>query len=521
MSDQQTGQKLSAHARVLARAQRLAPQPPPGNTLSDLAAELSPAEIGARRGLTVAAVRGIGSFYDQLEHVTRACTGTACHFGGGPALRERLESMGPVGQVRCVGHCYSPPAFRSGDKIYSCPARETVESWLDEWGEGPSPMVDLLPIPRASMVEEPEDPVLLRRLLPGGPRDPWPEYDLPDGEAILRAVEAAGLPGGEGAELPAAARWRAVKASASAQRWIVANGDEGDPGSYVDRLLFEEDPHAVLAGMLACGRAVGATRGIAYVRAEYPQSIRALRGAINEARARGVLGAAFDVEVFVGAGAYVCGEESALLRSIEGLRGEPSPGHASVAGHGLHGQPTLVHDAETLAVIPWVVRNARAVASKLVCISGAVQRPGVVEISLGMTLRDVLTRAGGGEIPGRRWGMALVGGPTGRVLPASRFDTPLSHDALPGMGHTGVVVLDDTVTPRALAEHLFAFAAAESCGACTPCRAGSVQLARMQGRAALERLLSTMETGSMCGFGARVPRPIRDLLAHYGNEVLP
>ncbi len=517
MAEKQSHPAPSALPPLLARAMRLVPEPPPGNAIADLAAGLPPGEVSARRGLPRATVLGIRSFYEQLDHVTRACSGTACRFGGADALRERLEAMGPVGDVRCLGHCYAAPAFRSGDKVYACPPSETVEGWLDEWGEGPSPMVDLLPTPRTSLVAE---PVALRRLLPGRARDPWSEYELPAGEAILAAVEAAALADGDDGAGPVAARWRAVRDAAAGPRWVVANGDEGDPGSYVGRMLLEEDPHAVLAGLLACARAVGAQRGVVHVRAEYPRAIRAVRAAIAAARERGALGP-FAVDVCVGAGSYVCGEDSALVRSIEGLRGEPSPGLPPVTERGLFGRPTVVQDVASLALVPWVARHGRAPASRAVCLAGAVRRPGVVEIPVGLPLRELLERAGGGAPDGRRWGMALVGGPLGRVLPASRFDTPLSGEALPGMGHAGVVVLDDTVSPRALAEHVFAFAAAESCGACLPCRIGTARLARVGSRTWLERLLETLEIGGMCRFGRAVPRPVRDLLAHFGSEVLP
>jgi formate dehydrogenase iron-sulfur subunit len=180
----------------------------------------------------------------------------------------------------------------------------------------------------------------------------------------------------------------------------------------------------------------------------------------------------------------------------------------------------VVQNVETLAVVPWVVRNGRGARTKAVSLAGALVRPGAVEVTLGTPLREVLERGAGGAPPGRRWKMALVGGPMGRVLPAKDFDVPLSYEALPGMGHAGVVVLDDTVTPRALAEHLFAFARSESCGSCTPCRVGTERLAGLRERGALERLLETLEVGSLCGFGQGVPRPIRDLLAHYGDEVL-
>ncbi len=301
---------------------------------------------------------------------------------------------------------------------------------------------------------------------------------------------------------------------------MVANGDEGDPGSFGDRLLLEEDPHAVLAGMVACARAIGARRGVVYSRAEYPRARAVMREAVAAARRAGRLGEAFDAEVVSGAGSYICGEETALLRSIEGLRGEPRPKPPFPSESGLHGRPTVVQNVETLAAVPWIVRTGRGAGTKVVSLSGALRWRGVVEVALGTPLRRILQEAGEGPPPGRRWKMALVGGPMGRVLPESEFDTPLSYQTLPGMGHAGVVVLDDTVTPRALAEHLFRFARAESCGTCTPCRVGTAQLHRLRERGALERLLDTLEAGSLCGFGQGVPRPIRDLLEHFGDEVL-
>lgn len=521
-----SGSNRIRSSHLLERARRLAPAPPPGNAVGDLAGDLGVAEVAERRGLPIATVRGIRSFYDQIERITRVCEGTACRFGGGHALRERLEGMGPVGEVKCLGHCYQAPAFRSGEKVYACPSSERVEDWLDEWGEGPSPMVDLHPIPRASLCEE---PVVLRHLLggiggaahgAGGVAPAWDEYQLPDPDTILANVDAAKVRGRGGAAFPTATKWRTARQTLADVKYVVANGDEGDPGSYVDRLLLEEDPHTVLAGMLACARVIGATRGIVYIRSEYPQAQRIMRRAIGEARARGVLGAAFDVEVLSGAGSYVCGEENALLRSIEGLRGEPSPKPPFPAEAGLFGKPTVVQNVETLALIPWAARHAKPTGTKAVCVSGAVARPGLVEVPLGMTVREILERGAGGAESGRTWRMALVGGPMGRVLPVEKFDTPLSYEALPGMGHAGIVVLDDHVSPRELAEHLFAFARGESCGNCTPCRVGTSRLAQVRDRATFERLLTTMEEGSLCGFGSTVPKPLRDLLAVWGEEVL-
>jgi len=473
-------------------------------------------EVARATGLPPAVVAGVRSSYDLLVPGPHVCDGTACHFAGAGKLAAELELRGPASRVRCLGHCYAAPTFLSGDRVFAKPAAQTLASWVGGWGEGAEPHEDLAPLPRRSLVDP---PIVLRNLLPGGRRAGLGEYELPPGPDILAAIAAAGLRGRGGAAFPTAAKWEAARGTDAPERFVVANGDEGDPGSFVDRLLLEEDPHAVLAGMLACARVIGARRGFVYVRGEYPRARAAVREAIREARAAGRLGVHFEVEVVSGAGAYVCGEETALLRSIEGLRGESQPKPPYPTQAGLLGRPTVVQNVETLAVVPWIARTRRRGGTKAVSLSGAIAHPGVVEVALGTSLRRVLTEAGGGPPAGCRWGMALVGGPMGRVLPEARFDAALSYDTLPGLGHAGIVLLDETVTPRALAEHLFAFAAAESCGACTPCRVGTARLRAMPDRARLERLLETLEMGSLCGFGQGVPRPIRDLLEQFGDRV--
>lgn len=490
----------------------------PGSVLGDLLAGFTLQEISTRRGLPRHRVEAIRSYYHQLERGPSVCDGTACHFAGRDRLAQHLSNDGPAPMVRCLGHCYAAPAFRSGDRVFTPPPNRSLEAWLEDWGESGAPQEDLNAMPRRSLAAV---PVVLRNLLPGGTGSGLHEYALPDGEEVLAAVEAARLRGRGGAAFPTAAKWRTARDTPAPERFVVANGDEGDPGSFVDRLLLEEDPHAILAGMAACARAIGSRRGFVYIRAEYPTAQRAMRRAIVEAREAGVLGAAFDVEVVVGAGSYLCGEETALLNSIEGLRGEPRPRPPFPAEAGLFRMPTVVQNVETLAIVPWVARMHRPTGTKAVSLSGAVRRPGVYEVALGTPIRSVLEQGGGGAPEGRRWRMALVGGPMGRLLPEAQFDTPLDFDGLPAMGHAGIVVLDDTVTPRTLAEHLFAFAREESCGNCAPCRIGTARLADMRTRADLERLLTTLEMGSLCGFGQGVPRPVRDLLREFGDEVLP
>jgi NADH:ubiquinone oxidoreductase subunit F (NADH-binding) len=427
-------------------------------------------------GLPRSAIAGVRTFYDSWrEEEGRACTGTACWFARG-------ARGGPEG-THCLGRCYEAPVPN---------------------GREPSP------IPARSLCE----PVVLRHVL--GSSDPLAEYDLGSGLAILDAIDRSGLRGRGGAAYPTGAKWRAALRSPGHDRVVVANGDEGDPGSFVDRLLLLRSPHAVLAGMKACARAIDAHIGIVFVRAEYPDAARSIEQAIGEATRAGLLGD-FAVRCVRGAGSYVAGEETALLRAIEGRRAEPSPKPPYPAERGLFDLPTVVQNVETLSVVPWIVANGKRGHTKAFSISGAVKAPAVLEAPLGTALATVLAECGGPP-DGLRWKMALVGGPMGTVVPAGRFDVALDYDSI-ALGHGGIVVLDESVSARALAEHLFAFARTESCGACTPCRVGTSVLESRTTRTALERTLETLEIGSLCAFGKSVPRPIRDLLTHFPDEM--
>ena len=484
---------------ILVRARRLAGGAASGNAIGDLMRGSADGEVAAKRGLPLATVEGIRSGYDLIALGPRYCDGTSCHFSGAAEVRSRHPHLDAASAVRCLGHCYEPPAFQVQGRVYA-----GAEGW--EAGE----------IPRRSLAES---PVVLRHLVAGAAPADFSEYDLPPGAEILAALEQSHLRGRGGASFPTAAKWRTARDTAAERRYVVANGDEGDPGSFVDRLLMEEDPHAILAGMAACAKVIGATHGIVYVRGEYPRAQASIRAAIEAARAADRLGRGFDIEVISGAGSYVCGEETALLRSIAGLRGEAQPKPPYPAEAGLHGFPTVVQNVETLAIVPWAARQRRPSGTKAMSLSGAIRHPGVVEVPLGTPLRRVLTQAGGGPPADRGWRMALIGGPLGRVVPERDFDVPLSYEGLPGLGHAGIVVLDEGVSPRALAEHLFEFARLESCSACAPCRIGAARLAGIRDASSMRRLLETLEMGSLCGFGQSVPRPIRDLLEHFGDQV--
>lgn len=427
---------------------------------------------------------GVESFYALGHELDVVCDGTACHFAGGPGIDPQLP------RVRCVGHCYEAPSRLTGPSVAT--------------GNGHPALLKNLA----------STPVVLRHLLTDS-RGEADHDDLPSGDDILAVIEGVGLRGRGGAAYPTAAKWKVAKAQPSAEKWVVANGDEGDPGSWIDRLLLERSPHAVLAGMRACGRAIGANRGVVYIRGEYPRARAAVEAALAEER--------FDdmrIHVVGGHGSYVVGEETALLNAIEGQRGEPRPKPPYPAVSGLFGKPTVVQNVETLSIIPHIVRANSGASHKAICVAGAVREPACVEVTLGTPLRRVLNEACGGPREGSRWTMALVGGPLGRVIPAAAFDVELAYDALPGLGHGGVVVFDASVSPGALFRHLAEFARSESCGSCTPCRVGSARIADMRDTPSLDRLLTTMEMGSLCGFGQGVPRPIRDLVELCGERVL-
>lgn len=437
-----------------------------------------------RTGQNAVGLESIRSFYDLLHHGLgpMVCAGTACAFADGfkPATSDPKNQ-----EVYCLGRCFEAPASSQ------CFPKS---------------------IPYRSLAKE---PIVLRRLFDR--RNPLDDYRLPSGDDILNAVADCGLKGRGGAAFPTGKKWRLAKDTPAPDRYVVANGDEGDPGSFVDRLLLEECPHAVLAGMAACAKAIGSRSGILYIRGEYPLAVMRVEAAIAEAKAARVFGE-FDVRVVVGAGSYVAGEETALIRSIEGLRAEPWPKPPYPAQKGLHGLPTVVQNVETLAVVPWVLAHRRRADQKALSLSGAIKEPGIVEIELGQTLRSVVLAAGGAP-PGHRIKMALIGGPMGRVLSEPEFDVRLSFEDMPGMGHGGIVFFDERVRASDLLAHLYEFARKESCGNCAPCRIGCAQLESRRTPAELERLLTTLEEGSMCGFGQGVPRPIRDLMRLFPEEI--
>jgi formate dehydrogenase iron-sulfur subunit len=356
--------------------------------------------------------------------------------------------------------------------------------------------------------------------------------------AIVQAIADSGLRGRGGAAFPAGIKWRTVHDATAAQKYVVCNADEGDSGTFSDRMLMEGDPFCLLEGMVIAGRAVGADRGYIYVRSEYPHAIAALDAAL--AAAGDFLGD-FHVEVRKGAGSYVCGEETALLESLEGRRGIVRSKPPLPAIEGLFGQPTLIHNVITLASVPDILAAGAAAHRDLGSgrsrgtlpfqLAGNIRHGGLVEVPFGLTLRELLYDFGGGSRSGRPLRAVQVGGPLGAYLPESQFDTPLDYEAFAaigaGLGHGGIVAFDDTVDMAKQARYAMKFCAIESCGKCTPCRIGSTRGVEVIDRIRagdrtqielLEDLCETMVQGSACAMGSMTPIPVMSALHHFPED---
>ena len=369
-------------------------------------------------------------------------------------------------------------------------------------------------------------------------------------QAIVDEVKTSGLRGRGGAAFPAGIKWQTVLDTVAEQKYIVCNADEGDSGTFADRLLMEADPYQLIEGMIIAGLAVGASQGYIYLRSEYPRAREILATAIATAAAENYLGddirgsdKSFRLELRIGAGAYICGEETSLLDSLEGKRGmvRAKPPLPAIAG--LFGRPTVVNNVLTLAAVTMVLSKGpdyyrdfgvgRSRGTLAIQLAGNVRRGGLVELAYGATLGQVVEEYGGGSYSGRPLRAIQVGGPLGAYMPQSQWETPLDYEAFATvgamLGHGGVVAFDDTVDMGAQARFAMEFCAAESCGKCTPCRVGSVRgvevidriIARdapEQNMALLQDLCDTMEHGSLCAMGGLTPSPVRSALAHFPED---
>lgn len=369
-------------------------------------------------------------------------------------------------------------------------------------------------------------------------------------EQVIEEVKVSGLRGRGGAGFPTGIKWEATRKSISDQKYVVCNADEGDPGAFMDRSILEGDPHKVLEAMAICGYAVGSDTGYIYIRAEYPLAIERLQLAISQAKNLGLLGNNilgtdfnFNIELKYGAGAFVCGEGTALMRSIEGNRGEPRMKTYSSTKKGLWDVPTCANNVETFANIPPILSNGgnwyknigteKSSGTKVFALGGKINNVGLVEIPMGTTLRDVIYNIGGGIPDGREFKAVLTGGPSGGCIPSDYLDTPIDFDNLSNlgsmMGSGGMLILDDTDCMVDIAKFFLGFTVEESCGKCTPCRIGNKRLLEIltkitdgkgteQDLIDLENLSKTIVSTSLCGLGKSAPNPVLSTLNYFYDE---
>ena len=376
-------------------------------------------------------------------------------------------------------------------------------------------------------------------------------------EAMIDTIETSGLRGRGGAGFPAHIKWRTVFDTPGEQKYIVCNADEGDSGTFADRILMEGDPYRLIEGMTIAGLATGATKGYVYLRSEYPIAARIFQAALDNAYDAGLLGGdilgkgkAFDLELFIGAGAYICGEETSLLESLEGKRGEIRVKPPVPAIAGLFGQPTLVHNVISYACVPAIMGNGgdwyanlgvdRSTGTMAFQLAGNIRRGGLVEVPFGITINDLVYGYGEDTRSGRPVRTVQIGGPLGAYLKPDEFDTPLTYENMmaigAGIGHGGLVVYDDSVDLAAQARYAFEFCEVESCGKCTPCRLGAVRgketmdaviAARREGRAAedklamIDDLCEVMETASLCQMGGMTPIPVTSAIKRFPEDFRP
>ena len=479
------------------------------------------------------------TFYDFLRpgntgHKIRICNGTACMIAGTQKKltrqAEEIFDKDEIGHATCLGHCHSNSAFMYRNKTYTLPEEVSLKDFIEENNEGNNVY---------HVVNTGKD------ILTGntGPlQDYYSEIlDLVENHPVRveENMRDSGLRGRGGAGFPFYIKWNAVKSQPSEKKFIVCNADEGDPGAFSDMYLLEQQPHKVLLGMYIAGRTAGADEGILYIRGEYPHSITSVKKAIETAEQ---MIPDFRFRIIEGQGSYVCGEETALLNSIEGLRPEVRVRPPYPAQEGLYGKPTLLSNVETFANLPWIIiRGGKAFAelgkgkstgTKLVSLDWNFVNPGVYEVEMGIPLKTLFHEIAGGFVNPVK--AVQIGGPLGGIVPVNRWDgLTLDFETLSEagflLGHAGVVSIPEDFPMMEMIQHLMKFTADESCGKCYPCRIGSYRGYEMtqkalQGTYKIDKklfsdLLDTLEWGSLCALGGGLPLPVRNILAYFSDEI--
>ena len=482
------------------------------------------------------------------------------------ALRENKIDARLI-RTGCVGACYLEPIVEivgdGGEKhTYVGVSAESAGQIVQKHILGGKPVEELLMQDEDLKTLERQTKIALRNCGVIDPEDIG-EYIAGGGyssaEKCVKSMSPAGvidiikesnLRGRGGAGFPTWFKWNAAKNSQGAPKYMVCNADEGDPGAFMDRAVLEGDPHSVLEGILIGGYAIGAAEGIIYVRAEYPLAITRLKTAIQQAKDLGYLGKnlfgtdfAFDIRIKAGAGAFVCGEETALIESLEGSRGMPRLKPPFPAERGYWGKPTNINNVETFANVPWIIQNSGAAfaamgtpkssGTKVFALTGKIKKGGLVEIPMGLPLREIIFDIGGGIKNDREFKAVQMGGPSGGCIPAALLDTPVTYEDIPAtgaiVGSGGMVVMDDTTCMVDMARFFLDFTQKESCGKCNYCRIGTKRMLETLNRIVageghdgdielLEELSDRIKDGSMCALGQTAPNPVQTTLRHFRNE---
>lgn len=510
----------------------------------------------------------------RYRHCIRVCMAAGCQSSGAgqvytglcDAVRDSAASNDvEVKSVGCMGLCSAGPLVEVAENhtenkhLYRDVAETDVAELLDSCEQGPL----------ARRLCRTDVPFFQRQqkivLENSGIIDPEriEDYFTRDGyqalieavtemtpDEVLQHVRISGLRGRGGGGYPSALKWATVAKAPGKQKYVICNADEGDPGAFMDRAVLESDPHRVLEGMALAAYAVGASHGYIYIRAEYPLAVERLRCAIKQASRVGLLGQRvcetdfrFEIEIRLGAGAFVCGEETALMASIEGLRGQPSPRPPYPAQSGLWDCPTLINNVETFANVPPIIRNGGAwfasigtegsKGTKVFALAGQIQNTGLIEVPMGTPLREIVQEIGGGIPNGGQFKAVQTGGPSGGCLPERFLDMPVEYDTLRQagsiMGSGGMIVMDETSSMVDVARYFMEFCMTESCGKCIPCRAGTYQMhgilqkicrgeANAADLALLEELCDVVQNTSLCGLGQTAPNPVLSTLRYFRHE---
>lgn len=508
----------------------------------------------------------------QFEHIINVCVAAGCLSCGSQELLEAfkreiekrgLEKWCLAKGVGCLGLCTAGPlvSIEPVGIIYKAVTVKDVPEIIDALTGSP---VERLACSKEMSFFKRQQKIVLENF---GIIDPEriEEYIARGGyealymvlrdmtpSSVIERIVKSGLRGRGGGGYPTGLKWTTVMKASGTQKYVICNADEGDPGAFMDRSVLESDPHRVLEGMAIAGYAVGADKAFIYVRAEYPLAIKRLKRAIAQAEQMGILGRGifnttfnFDIKLRLGAGAFVCGEETALIASIEGSRGNPRPRPPYPAEHGLWGCPTLINNVETFANVPTIIRKGsewfasfgteKSKGTKVFALAGRINNTGLIEVAMGTTLRDIVFDIGGGIPEGSKFKAVQTGGPSGGCITEEYLDMPVDYDSLTKlgsiMGSGGMIVMDNTSCMVDVAKFFVDFCMTESCGKCVPCRDGSAQMyyllskitrgdGRMEDLRLLEKLCDLVKNTSLCGLGMTMPNPVMSTMQYFRDEYL-